>query len=116
MLITEFDFELPDALIAQEPLQNREKSRMLAVNRTAQTFKDESFSDFPKFLQKGDVVVLNNTKVFPARLFGTSETGAKTELRSQQWHDREREDQAKASEGCLGCHGRALFLREAKSS
>ena len=80
MLITEFNFELPDELIAQEPLQNREKSRMLAVNRTAQTFKDESFSDFPKFLQKGDVVVLNNTKVFPARLFGTSETGGKIEL------------------------------------
>ena len=80
MLITEFDFELPDELIAQEPLQNREKSRMLAVNRAAQTLQDEQFSDFPKFLRKGDVVVLNNTKVFPARLFGVSETGAKTEL------------------------------------
>ncbi len=80
MLITEFDYQLPDALIAQEPLKNREKSRMLAVNRSVKRFQDEQFSDFPKFLEIGDVVVLNNTKVFPARLFGTSETGAKVEL------------------------------------
>ncbi len=80
MLITDFDFELPDALIAQEPLESREKSRMLTVNRTSKFYKDEHFYNFPKFLKKGDVVVLNNTKVFPARLFGTSETGAKIEL------------------------------------
>lgn len=80
MLITDFDYELPDELIAQEPLKNREKSRMLVVNRSENHFRDGQFSDFPKFLKKGDVVVLNNTKVFPARLFGMSETGAKIEL------------------------------------
>ena len=80
MLITDFDFELPDELIAQEPLKNREKSRMLSVNRASKSFWDEHFYDFPKFLKKGDVIVLNNTKVFPARLFGTSETGGKIEL------------------------------------
>ena len=80
MLITDFDFELPDELIAQEPLKNREKSRMLSVNRASKSFWDEHFYDFPKFLKKGDVIVLNNTKVFPARLLGTSETGAKIEL------------------------------------
>jgi S-adenosylmethionine:tRNA ribosyltransferase-isomerase len=80
MLITDFDFELPDRLIAQEPLQNRAASRMLVVDRAAASYEDEHFYDFPRFLKKGDVVVLNNTKVFPARLFGASETGAKIEL------------------------------------
>ena len=80
MNITEFDFQLPDNLIAQEPLKEREKSRMLIVNRSEKTFQDEQFTDFKKFLRRGDCVVLNNTKVFPARLFGVSETGAKIEL------------------------------------
>ncbi len=80
MLITDFDFELPERLIAQEPLENRAESRMLVVNRASAAYADEHFYDFPRFLKKGDVVVLNNTKVFPARLFGSSETGAKIEL------------------------------------
>jgi S-adenosylmethionine:tRNA ribosyltransferase-isomerase len=80
MLITDFDFELPDALIAQEPLAHREKSRMLVVDRNSGSFRDEHFFNFPEHLKKGDTLVLNNTKVFPARLFGTSETGAKIEL------------------------------------
>lgn len=80
MLITDFDFKLPDELIAQEPLVNRANSRMLAVDRASNSYEDEHFYNFPKFLKKGDVVVLNNTKVFPARLFGASETGARIEL------------------------------------
>jgi S-adenosylmethionine:tRNA ribosyltransferase-isomerase len=80
MFITDFEFNLPSELIAQEPLKNREKSRMLMVSRDSNSFRDDYFFNFPKSLQKGDVVVLNNTKVFPARLFGTSETGAKIEL------------------------------------
>lgn len=80
MLITDFDFELPDQLIAQEPLEKRENSRMLILNRDEHTFSDEHFYNFPKFLRTGDVIVLNNTKVFPARLFGTMETGAKAEV------------------------------------
>jgi S-adenosylmethionine:tRNA ribosyltransferase-isomerase len=80
MNINEFDFQLPDDLIAQEPLKEREKSRMLVVNRTEKNFRDEQFTDFTNFLKSGDCVVLNNTKVFPARLFGVSETGAKIEL------------------------------------
>ena len=80
MLIDEFDYELPEELIAQEPLQKRENSRMLVVNRENGTWQDEYFYNFPNFLRSGDVVVLNNTKVFPARLFGTTETGAKIEL------------------------------------
>ncbi len=80
MLITEFDYQLPEALIAQEPLKNRQNSRMLVVNQNEKSFQDEQFAEFPKFLKKGDLVVLNNTKVFPARLFGLNETGAKIEL------------------------------------
>jgi S-adenosylmethionine:tRNA ribosyltransferase-isomerase len=80
MNITEFDFQLPDDLIAQEPLREREKSRMLVVNRSEKKFRDEQFTDFTNFLKSNDCVVLNNTKVFPARLFGISETGAKIEL------------------------------------
>jgi S-adenosylmethionine:tRNA ribosyltransferase-isomerase len=80
MLITEFNFDLPENLIAQEPLENRAESKMLVVKRNTQTFHDEQFINFPTFLKRGDVIVLNNTKVFPARLFGALETGAKVEL------------------------------------
>jgi S-adenosylmethionine:tRNA ribosyltransferase-isomerase len=80
MLITEFNFDLPENLIAQEPLENRAESKMLVVKRDTQTFHNEQFINFPDYLKRGDVVVLNNTKVFPARLFGTSETSAKVEL------------------------------------
>jgi S-adenosylmethionine:tRNA ribosyltransferase-isomerase len=80
MRISEFDFELPSELIAQTPLEERESSRMLIVDRHAETLLDEYFYNFPQYLKKNDVLVLNNTKVFPARLFGTSETGAKIEL------------------------------------
>lgn len=80
MFITEFDYELPEELIAQEPPERRESSRMLLVSRGEKSFRDERFFNFSGFLKKGDVVVLNNTKVFPARLFGVSETGAKVEV------------------------------------
>jgi S-adenosylmethionine:tRNA ribosyltransferase-isomerase len=80
MLISEFDYDLPDDLIAQEPLTRRENSRMLVVDLATRSFADEHFFDLPKFLQKDDYIVLNNTKVFPARLFGALETGAKIEV------------------------------------
>jgi S-adenosylmethionine:tRNA ribosyltransferase-isomerase len=70
MLITEFDYELPDELIAQEPLAERDRSRMLVVDRASLVWRDCSFAEFPAFLNAGDVVVLNNTRVFPARLIG----------------------------------------------
>lgn len=80
MRISEFDFELPSELIAQTPLAERTASRMLAVDRSGKSLSDRGFSDLPTFLRKGDVLVLNNTKVFPARLFGRSETGANVEV------------------------------------
>ena len=80
MLISDFNFELPESLIAQNPLEKRENSRMLVVNRADNSFTDDYFYNFTNFLKSSDVLVLNNTKVFPARLFGETETGAKIEL------------------------------------
>jgi S-adenosylmethionine:tRNA ribosyltransferase-isomerase len=80
MKISEFDYELPETLIAQNPLEKREISRMLVADRTARKIEDEQFLSFPKYLRKGDIVVVNNTRVFPARLFGKSGTGAKIEV------------------------------------
>lgn len=80
MTIDEFDFELPDELIAQEPLAERQASRMLAVDRGCGSFADDNFSSLPSHLREGDVLVVNNTRVFPARLLGRSETGARVEI------------------------------------
>jgi S-adenosylmethionine:tRNA ribosyltransferase-isomerase len=80
MLISDFDYNLPENLIAQAPLENRENSRMLIVDRRSGDLAGRNFYDLPDFLRDGDVVVLNNTRVFPARLFGRSETGAKVEI------------------------------------
>ena len=70
MRVSEFDYELPDELIAQEPLAERDRSRMLVVDRANQSWRDSSFAEFPTFLNAGDVIVINNTRVFPARLIG----------------------------------------------
>jgi S-adenosylmethionine:tRNA ribosyltransferase-isomerase len=80
MLISEFDYELPAELIAQEPLAERAASRMLVVDRAPGSFSDRRFVEFPTLLREGDVLVLNNTRVFPARLFGRTETGANVEV------------------------------------
>lgn len=70
MLISDFNFDLPEELIAQEPLAQRDRSRMLVVDRAKQSFRDSAFTELPTLLNAGDVVVLNNTRVFPARLRG----------------------------------------------
>ncbi len=80
MLISDFAFELPEELIAQEPLGGRSDSRMLVVDRADRSFFDSDFSQFSRILRKGDLLVVNNTRVFPARLFGRSETGARIEF------------------------------------
>ncbi|MGD9631166.1 MAG: tRNA preQ1(34) S-adenosylmethionine ribosyltransferase-isomerase QueA [Pyrinomonadaceae bacterium] len=78
--IEEYAFELPAELIANEPLEVRSASRMLTVDRTAESFDDARFDELPQFLRRGDVLVLNNTRVFPARLIGMSSTGARVEI------------------------------------
>ncbi|MGA8837412.1 MAG: S-adenosylmethionine:tRNA ribosyltransferase-isomerase, partial [Candidatus Sulfotelmatobacter sp.] len=73
MLVSDFHFHLPDDLIAQEPLPARDAARMLHVQRTTGHWFDRQFRDFPDLLQPGDLVVFNNTRVFPARLYGRRE-------------------------------------------
>jgi S-adenosylmethionine:tRNA ribosyltransferase-isomerase len=68
--LSEFDFELPESSIAQTPLEDRSASRMLVVDRGSQSWQDRMFRDFPNFLRTGDCLVLNNSRVFPSRLFG----------------------------------------------
>jgi S-adenosylmethionine:tRNA ribosyltransferase-isomerase len=70
MLVRDFDYELPSELIAQEPLPERSASRMLHLSRESRTFIDRHFSELPRLLRPGDLLVINNTKVFPARLLG----------------------------------------------
>jgi S-adenosylmethionine:tRNA ribosyltransferase-isomerase len=80
MLLSEFDYHLPEELIAQSPADRRDESRMLVVDRSTQNVSDLRFTDVVEFLKSGDLLVVNNTKVFPARLIGQSETGARVEI------------------------------------
>jgi S-adenosylmethionine:tRNA ribosyltransferase-isomerase len=68
--VSDFHYELPEELIAQEPLPDRASSRMLVVSKKQQTMTDDRFAKFASFLKPGDCLVLNNTRVFPARLHG----------------------------------------------
>lgn len=70
MLLKEFDYSLPQELIAQRPLAERDRSRMLLLDREAERWQDHSFLDVAHLLRPGDLLVFNNTKVFPARLLG----------------------------------------------
>jgi S-adenosylmethionine:tRNA ribosyltransferase-isomerase len=70
VLVSDFNFHLPEELIAQEPLADRAASRLLHVQRATGEIRDCIFRDFPDLLREGDLVVFNNTKVFPARLYG----------------------------------------------
>lgn len=80
MLLTEFDFELPEELIAQEALAERAASRMMVVDRTKSVVDESMFATFPSLLNENDLLVVNNTKVFPARLFGRTDSGARVEI------------------------------------
>lgn len=81
MDIEAFDYHLPEALIAQTPLKNRDESRLLVLGRQTGDIEHKHFKDVIDYLDKGDTVVLNDTRVMPARLFGLKEeTGAKVEM------------------------------------
>ncbi len=73
MLVSDFDYHLPESSIAQQPLEDRAASRMLVVYRTEGRWEDCQFRDLPKFLRAGDCLVLNDSKVLPARLYGHRE-------------------------------------------
>lgn len=81
MLLSDFDYELPDELIAQQPLERRDASRMLVLNRETKTWKDSSFEVLSEYVRPKDVIVINNTRVFPARLVGERESsGGRVEV------------------------------------
>jgi len=81
MLLDDFDFYLPEELIAQHPLEKRDASRLLVLDKHTGEIKERSFTEIVDFLVPGDVLVVNNTKVIPARLLGTKKgTGAKIEV------------------------------------
>ena len=73
MLVSDFHFHLPNELIAQKPLASRDASRMLHLQHTNGQWSDAFFRNFPNLLRPGDLVVFNNTRVFPARLYGRRE-------------------------------------------
>lgn len=81
MKIEDFDFDLPEELIAQTPLKNRSASRLLVLDRNKEGVEHKTFTDIKEYLKAGDCLVLNDTKVLPARLYGIKkDTGAKIEV------------------------------------
>jgi len=78
--VTEFDYELPEELIAQTPIEKRDESRLMVLNRKEHTIEHKTFKDIIDYLEPGDCLVRNNTKVIPARIYGKKETGANIEF------------------------------------
>ena len=81
MKLSQFGFDLPEELLAEYPAENRDESRLMVLNRKDQTIEHKLFKDVLDYFEPNDVMVLNNTKVFPARLYGNKEkTGARIEV------------------------------------
>ena len=80
MKVSDFNYNLPEELIAQVPLEKRDESRLMVLNREKQTIEDKTFKDIIDYLEPGDCLVRNNTKVIPARIYGKKETGAHVEF------------------------------------
>jgi S-adenosylmethionine:tRNA ribosyltransferase-isomerase len=81
MKLSEFEFDLPKELIAEYPAENRDEARLMVVNRKDQSIEHKLFKDLKDYFEEDDLLVFNNTKVFPARLYGTKEkTGARIEV------------------------------------
>lgn len=80
MKVSEFNYRLPEELIAQTPIEKRDESRLMILDKEKQTIEHKTFKDIVDYLEPGDVLVRNNTKVIPARLYGKKETGANIEF------------------------------------
>ncbi len=80
----DFDYELPQELIALQPEPQRDSSRLLVVTKSKHEFTDHTFTDVINYLMPGDLLILNDTKVFPARLFGAKSTGGKIEILAER--------------------------------
>lgn len=91
MRVDDFDYALPPELIAQVPVEPRDHSRLLVLHRQSGTVEHRHFFDLPQYLRPGDVLVINETRVIPARLYGRKETGARVEalllrpMSDRQW-------------------------------
>ena len=80
MQVSDFNYELPEELIAQTPIKKRDESRLMVLDRSKRTIEHRIFKDIIDYLKPGDVLVRNNTKVIPARIYGKKETGANVEF------------------------------------
>lgn len=80
MKVTDFDYNLPEELIAQTPIAKRDTSRLMVLDRKKQTVEHKIFTDVVDYLNEGDCLVINETKVIPARLYGKKTTGANVEF------------------------------------
>jgi len=80
MRLKDFDYSLPEELIAIEPPQQREAARLLAVDKSGGVLTDSAIASLPDFLKKGDLLIFNDTKVIPARLFGKKRSGGRVEI------------------------------------
>lgn len=80
MQVSDFNYELPKELIAQHPMEPRDHSRLLVVNKDTGDLEHKHFYDLPEYLRPGDLLVFNDTRVIPARLHGFKSTGARVEV------------------------------------
>ena len=80
MLVSEFSFELPDRLIARYPAEQRDASRLMVLQRAGERLHEGGFGDIAAWLRPGDLLVVNDTRVIPARLFGTKQSGGRVEI------------------------------------
>jgi len=81
MKLSKFSYDLPEKLVALHPMENRDESRLMVINRKTRTIEHRIFKDLTEFFEDGDAMIFNNTKVFPARLYGNKEkTGAQIEV------------------------------------
>lgn len=80
MKVSDFNYNLPEELIAQTPLEKRDESRLMVLDRKNKTIEHKKFKDIIDYLEPGDCLVRNNTKVLPARIYGKKETGANVEF------------------------------------
>jgi len=80
MKVSDFNYELPEELIAQHPYDKRDEARLMVIDKNTQKIEHKVFKDVIEYLQPGDCLVINNTKVLPARLYGKKDTGANVEF------------------------------------
>ena len=80
MKVSDFNYDLPEALIAQHPYDKRDEARLMVIDKKTQIIEHKVFKNVIEYLESGDCLVINNTKVLPARLYGKKDTGAKIEF------------------------------------